>query len=95
MPSKSRRKRGKYSPPIKKRKGKRTPVLTTAEQPVATQTYEPATPPPVAAPAASVPTPISTPAAVKHPYITGELRRIGIIAGIMLAVLVILSFVLP
>ena len=33
-------------------------------------------------------------AAVKYPFITTELRRIGIVAGIILVILVILSFVL-
>ena len=95
MPNKSRRRRGRYSFQGKKKKGKRTPALTTTEQPVATQTYERATPSPVTAPPAGVLTSTPRAAAVKHPYVASELRRIGIIAGIMLAVLVILSFVLP
>ena len=93
MPSKSRRSRGKYSSQGKKRKGKRTPALTTTEQPVATHTYESAAPA-KAAPSKVISTPMSTPTMAKHPYVAGELRRIGIIAGIMLAVLIILSYVL-
>lgn len=34
-------------------------------------------------------------AVLHHPHITRELRRIGVLAGIMLAVLVILAVVIP
>ncbi len=94
MPSKSRRKRGKYSFQGKKRKGKLTPVSKTAEQAVTTQTHVPAAPSPTTAPPAGAPTPTSKPAVTGYPYVASELKRIGIIAGIMVAVLVILSRVL-
>ena len=89
MPSKPRRKGGSQSFQGKKRKNKRPPVLT------ATQTYNPTAPYPVTAPSVSMPTPTSTPTAAKYPSVVNELKRIGIIAGIMLAVLIILSRVLP
>ncbi len=94
MPSKSRRKRGKQSFHGKKRKGKLTPVLKTAEPATASQTGAPAAPPTVTAPPVSKPVPAPTPAVARYPYVTSELKRIGIIAAIMIAVLVILSRVL-
>ena len=93
MASKSRRKRGKQSFHGKKRKGKLTPVLKTAEPATASQTGAPAAPPAVTAPPASEPVP-ATPAAARYPYVSSELKRIGIIAAIMIAVLVVLSRVL-
>jgi hypothetical protein len=98
MPSKSRRKRGKHSFQGKKRKGKLTPAPIATEAPVAGETHMPApaapppvsTPPPVSAPAAK-----TAPATSGYPYVASELKRIGIIAAIMLAVLITLSQVLP
>ena len=49
----------------------------------------------VKSPVVTAPTP--APAKVKtaqYPHITGELRRIGIVAGIILAILVVLAIVL-
>ncbi|MCD6453385.1 MAG: hypothetical protein J7K77_03770 [Dehalococcoidales bacterium] len=41
---------------------------------------------------ASTPAP---PAAARYPYLAGELKRVGILAAILIAVLIILSRVLP
>ncbi|MAF85327.1 MAG: hypothetical protein CL875_02425 [Dehalococcoidales bacterium] len=65
-----------------------------AQRPAATQTYEPVTPSQVAAPSASVPTSMPAPTAVHYPFIATELRRIGILAGIALVILIVLSLVL-
>lgn len=94
MPKKSRRKRGKQSFHGNKIKANLTPVLKTAEQPVATQTRAPASPPMVTATPVSKPVPAPTPTAAMYPHVTSELKRIGIIAAIIIAVLVILSRVL-
>ncbi len=84
MPSKSRRKRGKYSTQSTKKKSRPSRPATVA------QTHQP-----VASPSVSVPTaPVAKPAAVHYPYIATELRTIGILAGIMLIVLVVLALVL-
>jgi len=91
MAGKSRRARGKHSQLSKKRKKKRIATFTASQQPAVTQTYKPAAPSEVAAPRAKEP----TPTVARFPHITTELRRIGIIAGIMLATLVVLAFVLP
>ena len=91
MPGKSRRGRGKHSARSKKRQGTLARVV---QQRVASETYEPAAPV-VPASSPSVPTPITTPTGARYPYIITELRRIGILAGIMLAILVVLALVLP
>lgn len=95
MPSKSRRKRGKHSFQGKKRKGKLTPAPIASEAPVASQTHTPAAPSPVSASPVSAPAPKTVPATSGYPYVASELKRIGIIAAIMLAVLITLSQVLP
>ena len=92
MTGKSRRKRGKQSPNRKVRGQQRPAVVTQV----------PAAPPP--GDAITQPEATSTPAALPHqstklqtfqfPYIATELRTIGILAGIMLIVLIILYFTL-
>jgi len=96
MPSKSQRKK-KRSLSGKKKKGRRSTVGAVAQQQVDTQTPEPIAPLKVATPppSASVPAQMPESAAVQHPYILAELRRIGILAGIILAILVVLVLVLP
>ncbi|MBN1862282.1 MAG: hypothetical protein JW790_01385 [Dehalococcoidales bacterium] len=95
MSSKSRRKRGKHSFQTKKRKDRLTPTAMATEAPATAQTYTSDTPPPASTPPVSAPASKAAPAASGYPYVTGELKRIGIIAAIMLAVLVTLSQVLP
>ena len=91
MPSKSRHSRGKQSFQGKKGKGKRIPAATVAQEQAVSPTEPPATHARRAAPPLSAP----PPPAASHPHIAAELRRIGILAGIMLAVLVVLAFTLP
>lgn len=91
MAGKSRRAKGRYSPPSKKRRKKRTATFTARQQPAVAPAYKPAAPAEVAAPPVKEP----TPAVARFPHITAELRSIGIIAGILLATLVVLAFVLP
>ncbi len=50
--------------------------------------------PEVPASPAKVPTPTATLTATHYPYVVAELRRIGILAGIILAALVVLALVL-
>ena len=95
MPSKSRRGRGKYSPPKKKRKDRQGRPATLTQQPASAQIDEPVSSPKVSAPATSVPVPAAKPAGAQHLHVANELRTIGIIAGIMLIVLIILAVVLP
>ncbi len=89
MAGKSRRK-GKHSLQSKKGKRKQISTLIATQQQAVAQTYKPAAPSKVAAPLAKEP----TPTAARFPHIATELRRIGILAGIMLAILVVLALVL-
>jgi len=91
MVKKSRRGKGRQPPQSKKRKRRQiSPVIPSQPQAVV-QNYEPTAPSTVAA------SPIKKPTQVvaRYPYITGELRRIGILAGIILTALVVLALVLP
>ena len=94
MPSKSRHGRRKHSFQGKKKKGRRSPPGVVAQRQADIQIDKPVAPPRVVAPTASVPTPIPVLTAVRYPYILTELRRIGILAGVMLAILVVLVLVL-
>jgi len=88
MGSKSRRKRKHLQ---SKRRKQISHTVLTSQQPAAAQTYKPAAPPKVAAPSVKEPTPTQA----QYPQISNELRRIGILAGIMLVTLVVLALVLP
>ena len=90
MASKSRRRRGKHLPQSKKRKRKQISTVTATQQQAVAQTYKPAAPSKVAAPSVKEP----TPTVARYPHIVTELRRIGILAGIMLVTLVVLALVL-
>ena len=93
MPGKARQKKGKYSTQNKK-KGRPSRSATVVQPPVVAQTREPVSVSGVTAPSSSVPTPVVKPAAVLYPYISTELRTIGILAGVMLFVLVVLALIL-
>ena len=94
MPGKSRRRRGKYSIQSKKKKGRRSRPTILVQQPAVTQTHEPVSSPDVPVTPSSVPTPMAKPATIWYPHITSELRNIGILAGIMLIILIVLALVL-
>ena len=92
MPGKSRHGRGKYSARSKKGKIRQDFSATRSQQPVATQKHKLVSP--VASPSAKVPTSRSDSSPVRYPYIVTELRRIAILAGIMLAILAVLYLVI-
>ena len=92
MPDKSRHSKGRHPTRSKRKKIARGSIA--AQQPPVSQAYESMPQPEVSTPAKSVPTPSATVPTVRYPYITAELRRIGILAGIMLIALVVLSLVL-
>ena len=94
MPGKSRHGRGKRPSQSKRGKSKRHPSATVVQQQVAAQINKPVTPPKLSAPSVSAPTPRATLTAARHPYVVAELRRIGILAGIMLGILIVLALVL-
>ena len=93
MPGKSQRSRRKHSFQGKKKKGRRSPPGVVAQQPAGIQIDKPVALPPVALPRVAVPA-VSTPTPLRYPYILTELRRTGILAGIMLVILVVLALVL-
>ncbi len=93
MPSKSRRKKDKRSFQGKKSKGGLVRPTISAQQTAAAQTREPVSRPAVPAPSAKVPTSAAKLTAVQYPYLATELRTIGILAGIMFIILVILALV--
>ena len=93
MPGKSRRRR-KHSFQGKRKKGRRSPQGVVVQQQADMQIDKPVAPPRAVAPSATAPTPLPVLTTVRYPYILTELRRIGILAGIILAILVVLALVL-
>ena len=91
MPSKSRR---GHPPRSKRGKGKWSRLVTVPQQQAAAQSYTPAPRPEVPSPSVSVPAPVPIQTVVNYPYIVTELRTIGILAGAMLAILVVLALIL-
>lgn len=90
MPGKSRRDRGISSARSKKRRGT---LARVAQQQTVDETHKP-TVPAMPAPSPSAPTPKAMATGARYPYVAAELRRIGILAGIMLVILVVLALVL-
>ena len=94
MPSKSGHSRRERLARSKKKKGRRSPPVAVAQQPATAPTHETAASPRVSVPAAGTPSPGIVAAPAQYPYIASELRRIGILAGITLVILVILALTL-
>lgn len=92
MTGKSRRKQGKQSPSRKVRGQQRPAAVTQA--PAAPPPSKAITQPEATSPPAALPHQSAKPQTIQFPYITTELRTIGILAGIMLIVLIILYFTL-
>ena len=92
MSGKSRRGRGRHLPRSKRRKGGKGFSAPVA-QPLATQRYEPAPRADMLVPSAKTPTSRATVTVAQHPNIAAELRRIGILAGIILVILVVLALI--
>ena len=63
--------------------------------PARPQVVTPAQKPVVAAPKVSAPTARTTPVTVHSFYVVAEMKRIGILAGIIMAILIVLALVLP
>ena len=94
MPGKSQYGRGKHSPRSKRKKGKLGHPAIIAEQSVVAETRQPVSRPEPPSPPAGVPTPMAKLAAIQYPHMATELRTIGILAGIMLVILVVLALAL-
>lgn len=95
MPGKSRKKRGKYTPPAPKKKNRPGRLVTAVQQPVVAQSQQPVDSPGMPPPPTEVPTPVVKPMSTEYPFLTAELRTIGLLAVIMLAILVLLVIFLP
>jgi len=93
MPGKSQRSRRKYSSQSKKKKGRRSPPDVVGQRQADTQIDKPVAPPKMAAPSVTTPTPMPVLTPVRYPYVLTELRKIGILAGIILIILVVLALV--
>ena len=94
MPGKSRRKRGKFTPQSKTKKGRQNRPSIVARQQVVMPTQEPVSLPDSPAPPVKAATPVAKSTAVRYPYIAAELWTIGILAVIMLVILAVLASVL-
>lgn len=93
MPSKSQHSRGKHSHQSKKSKSIQRREAWAARPPINEKAA-----PVVEAATVPAPKPVEIPSrqhAVSHPYISGELKKIGVIAAIMFIILIILAVVLP
>ena len=90
MSGKSRRKTSRS----KRRTNRQFAAPVTAERQAVAQTSEPASITGVSAPAASGRIPVATMATTRYPYLGAELRRIAILAGIVLAILVVIALFL-
>ena len=93
MPGKSRRGRGRHLPRSKRRKGRKGVSAPVAQPTAVTQGYEPAPRADILVPSEKAPTPRATVTVAQHPNIAAELRRIGILAGIILVILVVLALI--
>ena len=91
MPGKSRR---WHPPQSKKGKGKRSHAVPVDQKQAVAPIYKPVSHPEAPAPPASVPTPAPPPTVVHYPYIVTELRTIGILAGVIVVILVVLALIL-
>ena len=92
MPGKSRRGRGRHLS-RSKRKGRKVFSAPAAQPSAVGQTYEPAPAADRLVPSAKAPTPRATVKVAQHPNIVAELRRIGILGGIILVILVVLALI--
>lgn len=93
MPRKSRRKRGKYSAKSKRRKDRLSHPTVAVQQPAVAQAREPTALPKASPSPKSVPVPVAKPVAIRYQNVATELRTIGILAGILLIILIVLAFV--
>jgi len=91
MPGKSKRKRGRYSQSKKARSRQRPTSVAQAE--VASTSRQPVSGP-AAPPLPARARPAAAPLPIQHPYITGELRIIGVLAVLMIVILFVLRAVL-
>jgi len=93
MSGKSQHGKGKHPPQSKKGKAIQRAAAMAAQPRVVSQIPEPAAPTSVTTPAKKVPAAVSR-SAQGYSYVTAELRRISILAGIIIIILIVLALVL-
>jgi len=94
MPAKSRRKRGKNTPPAKRKKDQKINPSAAVQQQAVVQNAEPVSAPDVPAVSRSTPASAARTKTASYPHIAAELWTIGILAVIMLVILIVLAAVL-
>ena len=88
----SRKRKGKYQPPqSKKKKGKQGPSLAVSRQQTAPGIEDVAAAVSVASPEATA---VQASAMVQAPELVAELRRVGVLALVMLSGLIVLALAL-
>jgi hypothetical protein len=93
MSGKSRHRRGKYTVQGRKKKSKKSPPAMVSQQPAAAQIERDVVATPrLTSPSLSAST--IMPATLTYPHLPYELRRIGVLAGVILVTLIILALVL-
>ena len=93
MSGKIRHKRGKHTVQSKRKVDRSSRPSTPPQQPAVAQIKKSVSSTEEPLPAASVPATTAKPQVVRYPYISAELRTIGILAVVMLAILVVLALV--
>ena len=94
MPGKSRRRRGKSSVPSRKKRAMSNRPSLLVPPSVGAQAAKAVSSPNLPVPKAGVPVSRVEPAPVHYPYVAAEMRTIGILAGIMVIVLVVLALLI-
>ena len=93
MSGKSRHGKGKHLHQSKKSKAKQRHGTMAFQQQVVAETPQPATAISTRMPS-RIPASPATSRIAQYPYITAELRRIAILAGIIIVILIVLALVL-
>jgi hypothetical protein len=94
MPGRIRHSKGKHPVRSKRKRSGQSSTAVAAQRTPNSQTNEVAPQPEVSAPSQNTSASSVTINTVRYPYIVAELRRIGILAGITLLILVVLALVL-
>jgi hypothetical protein len=93
MPGKSRRRKGRYLAKSKRRKAGLSHPTVAIQQQAVVQAREPVPLSKVPTPSAGMPAQTAKPAAMRYQNVATELRTIGILAGILLVILIVLALV--
>ena len=92
MAGRAQRSRGKHSPHNKKKKGRQSQLKPAPQKQAVSLASEVTVPAKVVIPLSNAPAPVSI--VTRCPNLLVELRRVGILAGIVLVILLVLARVL-